>query len=68
MRLLASLKHEFGVLKCRMNVHFWDVPDDFGRLFCERCGTRKPVHFEPIQTDEQRGREMRRPKTRGQMR
>ena len=55
-----------GSLLCKLNHHAFREVDEFNRCFCERCGQRKPVRFATIQTDEQRGRELRRPKTRGQ--
>lgn len=54
--------------RCQFGSHFFDEADadDFGRVWCARCGTRQPKRHEQIQTEEQRGRELNRPKTRGQ--
>jgi len=55
-----------GFLLCKLNYHRWEAPDDFGRVNCERCGTRKPKRFAQIQPDEDVGRVMNRPRTKGQ--
>jgi hypothetical protein len=57
-----------GNMLCKLNHHDFAAPDpdDFGRVWCARCGTRKPKVFAQIQTEEQRGRELNRPKTKGQ--
>jgi hypothetical protein len=49
-------------------MHRFDEVDEFNRCWCSRCGLRKPVRFETIQTEEQRGRELNRAKTKGQRR
>jgi hypothetical protein len=50
-----------GAMLCKLNMHRFDERDEFNRVWCSRCGARKPVQFATIQTDEQRGRELRRP-------
>jgi hypothetical protein len=57
-----------GNMLCKLNRHDFEMPDpdDFGRVWCARCGARKPKVFAQIQTEEQRGRELNRPKTKGQ--
>lgn len=55
-----------GSLLCKLNSHAFKERDEFNRVWCERCGQRQPKRFAQIQTDEQRGRELIRPKTRGQ--
>jgi hypothetical protein len=55
-----------GALLCKLNTHRFSERDEFNRVWCERCGTRQPKRFDQIQTEEQRGRELIRPKTRGQ--
>ena len=54
--------------RCQFNMHRFDEVDEFNRCWCSRCGLRKPVRFETIQTEEQRGRELNRAKTKGQRR
>ena len=52
--------------RCQFNWHRYDETDEFGRTWCSRCGERQPRRFAQIQTAEQQGRELNRPKTRGQ--
>jgi hypothetical protein len=56
----------FETLLCSLNSHRFDETDEFNRCWCSRCGTRQPKHHAQIQTEEQRGRELNRPKTRAQ--
>jgi hypothetical protein len=51
---------------CQFGFHRYDDADEFGRVWCSRCGKREPVQFAQIQAPEAVGRELNRAKTRGQ--
>jgi hypothetical protein len=53
-------------LRCKLNLHAFNETDEFGRIWCERCGVRKPVRFAQIMDDALLGRQLNRPKTRKQ--
>ena len=53
-------------IRCSWNVHRFDETDEHGRCYCSRCGTRKPKRFAQIQAPELEGRQLTRPKTRGE--
>ena len=55
-----------GSMLCKLNYHAFREVDEFGRTYCERCGTRQPKRFAQIQAPEAIGRELVRPKTRGE--
>ena len=55
-----------GSLLCKLNSHAFREVDEFGRTYCERCGTRMPVRFAQIQPSEDVGRVLKRPRTRGE--
>ena len=56
-----------GAMLCKLR-HRFDRVDDCGRVFCSRqgCEARKPVRFAPIQAPELEGRQLTRPRTRGE--
>jgi hypothetical protein len=53
-------------LRCSWNIHKFTEVDEHGREFCERCGERKRVRYAQIVDPELAGRQLNRPKTRGQ--
>ena len=55
-----------GAMLCKMNSHAFREVDEFGRISCERCAKRKPVRFKQIQAPELEGRQLTRPRTRGE--
>ena len=55
-----------GPLLCKLNHHAFREVDEFGRISCERCGERKRVRYAQIVDPELAGRQLTRPKTRGQ--
>jgi hypothetical protein len=52
--------------RCSWNIHKFTEVDDCGRVFCERCGERKRVRFAQIADPALAGRQLTRPKTKGQ--
>lgn len=54
------------MILCRLNRHRFTETDHAGRITCERCGKRKPVVFAPIPDPDLVGRQLARPKTKGQ--
>ena len=56
------------VILCRFNIHRFSERDEHNRITCQRCGKRKPVVFATIEDPALAGRQMRRAKTKGQMR
>ena len=55
-----------GAMLCKLNIHRFDETDEFNRVRCSRCGTRKPKRFAQIQAPELEGRQLTRPRTRGE--
>jgi hypothetical protein len=54
------------MIRCRFGFHAYTERDEHGRITCERCGRRKPVVFATIPDPDLVGRQLTRPKTRGQ--
>jgi hypothetical protein len=55
-------------IRCRLGFHKYTEIDDCNRCSCERCGDRKPIIYAQIQAPELAGRQLNRPKTKGQKR
>lgn len=55
-----------GAFLCKLNSHRFTEVDEFNRISCERCAKRKPVRFDTIRDPALAGRELARPKTKGQ--
>ena len=51
---------------CRFNFHAFHERDEFGRVTCTRCGKRQPIHWDTIPDPALEGRQLTRPKTKGQ--
>jgi len=53
-------------IRCSWKIHNRAEVDEAGRVFCSRCGERRPVHFKQIQAPELEGRQLTRKRTRGE--
>jgi hypothetical protein len=52
--------------RCSWNIHRFDETDEFNRVWCSRCGARQPKRFAQIQAPELQGRQLTRPRTKGE--